>query len=148
MTTRPRLVLHVDDDPQICGMVRARLAREGFDVLSLTDPRQALTDLEESGARVVLLDIDMPHVDGLTLLRKIKVHDGGIQVIMLTAVVAMTSVLESLRYGAEACFFKPIVDVLPLAEALHDAFRKNARWWHSLDELSALKRQGQESVEV
>jgi hypothetical protein len=59
---------------------------------------------------------------------------------MLTSLVTMTTVLQSLRWGAEACFFKPLLDVNPLVEALYDCFRKIDRWWITLEELSRQRK--------
>ena len=136
----PIPVLHIDDDPQITRIVAARLAREGFQVTPLNDPTRAIDALVHGLYRIVLMDIDMPQINGLELLGRIKAHDGGIQVVMLTGLVTMTSVLQSLRLGAEACFFKPLDDVEPLVDALRDVQRKLQRWWTTLDELSRQRK--------
>jgi DNA-binding NtrC family response regulator len=133
-------ILHVDDDPQFTRLIARRLHSRGFDVTPLHDPRQTIAELAGGHFRVVLMDIDMPQGDGLALLREIKAWDGGVQVIMLTGLVSMTTALQSLRWGAEACFFKPIDDVQPLVDALHDAIRKTQRWWVTLRELSQRRR--------
>jgi DNA-binding NtrC family response regulator len=78
----------------------------------------------------------MPHVDGLQLLADIKRHDGGIQVVMLTGLVTLSSALRSFRLGAEACLFKPIDDFGPLVESIHRTFRKIDGWWWTLEQLS------------
>jgi len=67
---------------------------------------------------------------------EIKAYDGGIQVLMLTGVTSMNSLLQSFRFGAEACLFKPLNDYQPLCNALEDTFRKIDRWWDALEELS------------
>jgi DNA-binding NtrC family response regulator len=85
---------------------------------------------------MVLLDIDMPDVDGLQLLADIKRHDGGIQVVMLTGLVTLSSALRSFRLGAEACLFKPMEDFGPLVEAIHRTFHKIDGWWSTLEQLS------------
>jgi len=141
MANTQRLVLHVDDDPQVCRIIQRQLSRRGFEVTSINDPRRVLEELLKSEYRVVICDIDMPEIDGLELLRQIKQQDGGVQVIMLTGLVTMTSVLRSLRLGAEACLFKPLTDVGPLEVALEDAFRKLDRWWGTLEELSQRRRE-------
>lgn len=140
-----RAVLHVDDDPQFTRAVAARLAISGFDVRTLNDSRRVLDELAREHYRVVLLDIDMPYFDGLEVLRQIKSYDGGIQVIMLTGIVTMAAVLQSLRTGSEACLFKPVRDIEPLVGVIDDAFRKLDRWWLALDELS---RRRQKEVEL
>jgi CheY-like chemotaxis protein len=87
---------------------------------------------------VVLLDIEMPGKDGLTLLREIKLRDSGIQVTMCTGMVSMQTVLRSTSLGAEGLLFKPLSDVKKLSEAVSISFRKIEKWWESLAEWKAI----------
>jgi DNA-binding NtrC family response regulator len=139
-----RTILHVDDDRLMLTIVRQRLEAEGFEVVSLDDPRQAIPTLLDRNCRVVLLDVQMPHINGLELLSQIKKYDGGVQVIMLTGLVSMNTVLESLRRGAEACLFKPVLDFDPLHEALTATFVKLEHWWTTLAELNRRRLQERE----
>jgi CheY-like chemotaxis protein len=125
----------VDDDPQITRLVEAHLESFGFEVTAIHDPREVIQNIPKLEQRVVLLDIDMPRINGLELLKELKSFDGGILAVMLTGIVTQTTVFRSLRLGAEACFFKPLTDPLPLVDALTDCFRKLDRWWNTLDEL-------------
>ena len=136
-------ILHVDDDPEITRLVAKRLEGHGYELTSLNDPRLALAELARSQQRLVLLDIDMPHITGLDLLRSIHTDFGGTQVIMLTGLVTMQSVLQSFRYGAEFCIFKPITDMAPLLEAIERTFWKIDQWWIALEHLSQEKREGE-----
>ncbi|PQO42966.1 hypothetical protein C5Y93_24910 [Blastopirellula marina] len=128
-------VLHVDDDPQILRLVHRQLSSAGFEVISLDQPEKAMKTLVDSSIRVCILDIEMPRINGLDLLRDIKQYDGGIQVVMLTGLVTLSTVLDSMRFGAEGCLFKPVDDFEPLIETLRAAFAKNARWWSALHDL-------------
>jgi len=139
-----RRVLHVDDDPQILRLFENRLKKEGYEVFSLDDPTKTLDTLLNIDCRIVLLDIDMPGINGLQLLDQIKAYDGGIQVIMLTGLVTMTTVLESMRRGAEACFFKPLDDIDPMLEALEQTVTKVKRWRGTLEDL-LVRKKGNES---
>lgn len=134
-------VLHIDDDPQVTRIVNRQLSLRGYEVTSLNDPSLVVDYLLENECRVVISDIDMPGINGIELLQQIKRQDGGVQVIMLTGLVTMTSVLRSLRLGAEACLFKPLTKVDPLDQALQDSFRKLDRWWNTLEELSQRRRE-------
>jgi DNA-binding response OmpR family regulator len=135
-----KTILHVDDDPQLTRLVAQHLRPLGYEVTSLNDPTQALQVLSESHHRLVLLDIDMPHVNGLDLLRQIKHAYGGSQVIMLTGLVSTQTLLQSYRWGAEFCIFKPLTSVAPLLEAVEAVFRKIDHWWSALEELSRQRR--------
>jgi DNA-binding NtrC family response regulator len=132
----PRQILHIDDDRDVTSLVAEYLKDHGYAATAINDPREVILQLPKHQERMILLDIDMPHINGLDLLKQIKAFDGGIQVVMLTGLVNMTTVLQALRWGAEACFFKPIIDVAPLVEAFDDCFRKIDRWWTTLSELT------------
>ena len=144
MMNNSRTILHVDDDPQMTKFISARLEQHGYQTVSLHDPALVMKEVIQNKFRVILLDIDMPGQNGIELLDEIKIYDGGIQVVMLTGVVNMTTVLKSLRAGAEACFFKPVDDIQPLVEAIDDIFRKIDRWWNSLEDLHARKQSDKE----
>jgi DNA-binding NtrC family response regulator len=135
MSNNARMILHVDDDPQILKIVAKRLEKKGIEVLSMNSPDDVIASLVRTGCRVVLLDVDMPGKNGLDVLKEIKKHDGGIQVLMLTGLVTMDSALRAFRLGAETCFFKPITDYDGLIEALDAAFDRLDRWKGVLKEL-------------
>ena len=129
-----RTVLHVDDDPAILKIVQRTLDNNGIQVVSIQDPLKAISAIAELGARVVLLDIDMPSKDGLTLLHEIKRFDAGIQVIMCTGMVSIGTVLQASSLGAEACIFKPIYDLDEITTAVDRAFERIDRWWIALQD--------------
>jgi len=142
-TKLEKKVLHVDDDPAILKLVAHTLTARGYEVVSLTDPEVAVREIFQKAIRVVILDIDMPKKDGLTLLREIKQRDGGIQVVMLTGMVSMGTVLQATRFGAEEFVFKPIVDISDVTVAVDRCFAKINRWWHTLHEWMERKKETQ-----
>jgi len=90
-----KTVLHVDDDPAILAIVKLALEKKGYRVISVSDPTTVIDILLKTGIRVAILDIEMPEMDGLTLLREIKQRNIGIKTIMLTGVVSMSTVLSA-----------------------------------------------------
>ena len=141
-----REILHVDDDPQITRLVAAQLAPYGYHVEPLGDSTRVIDELVHGKQRVVLLDIDMPDVNGLEVLHRIKEYDAGIQVIMLSGIVTLSDALQALRGGAEACFFKPVEEIEPLVEAIEGAFRKIDHWWEALRDLTRRKSERTQPV--
>jgi len=127
-----KTVVHIDDDPAILKIVQRNLEIHGIHVVPIQDPLKAIDTITQLGARIVLLDIDMPGKDGLTLLEEIKRFDAGIQVIMCTGMVSLNSVLRATSLGAEACIFKPINDLNEITIAVDRAFEKIDRWWIAL----------------
>lgn len=146
---RPRrTVLHIDDDRSMLHLVRKRLELEGYQVISLEHPDRLIEVLLQHDCRVVLLDVQMPTQNGLDLLSQIKQYDGGIQVVMLTGLVSMNTVLESMRRGAEACLFKPVRDFNDILHALSTTFEKLDRWWQTLEELSRRRSEERDIASV
>lgn len=139
-TRGQHIILHVDDDPQFSRIVERRIRKLGAEFIAISNPFEAINQIVAKNVRLVLLDIDMPGKDGISLLKEIKAHDSTIQVIMLTGLVTMGTVLSSYRQGAEACLFKPLTAIQPLIEALEDSFRKLDRWWDSLHALSQQRK--------
>ena len=135
-----RTILHVDDDPQFTQIVAHLLQHRGYDVVSLSDPQEALGELVRHGYRIVILDIDMPGVDGIELMRQIKEFDGGIQVIMLTGLVTLSNAMAAFRRGAEACYFKPLESVDELCRSIDATFQKIEHWWGALNNLTKQRR--------
>lgn len=128
------IVLHVDDDQAMLDIVRMSLQKRGYKVISISDPTVALKTLAECAARVVILDIDMPIKDGLTLLKEIKQRDAGIQAVMLTGMVSMGTILHATGLGAQECVFKPVKELREVGDAVDRCFANIERWWSALRE--------------
>ncbi|NPA48398.1 MAG: response regulator, partial [Thermodesulfobacteria bacterium] len=73
-------VLVIDDEEGFCELFESLLRKEGFEVHTTTDPQEGLELVREGEIDIVFLDLRMPDVDGLTLLKSIKQHDENIVV--------------------------------------------------------------------
>ena len=135
-----RRVLHVDDDPSLLKIVHHRLKAFEIETIPCERSSEIADRLIEADCRTILLDIDMPSPDGLEVLRQLKQNDGGYHVVMLSGLVRMNIVLEAMRRGAEAFFFKPIEDIAPLADALDACFDRQQHWGEVLTELKRRKQ--------
>ena len=109
-------VLIVDDEEGIRTSLGAYLSLEGYTVEVAEDGYRALEKLRQSKFNIVLLDINMPGMDGLETLKAIKGLDFSIQVIMITAYSTFDKTMKSLEYGATDYILKPFED---LKEILH-----------------------------
>ena len=114
-------VLHVDDDPVTTRVIAVQLRKFGINVTAVNDPFEAMSCLRRGNFGLVILDVDMPGIDGFDLLEQIKQYDSDIRVVMLTGRATTNTVIRSRQKGAEACFFKPLANVGALADAIQNA---------------------------
>ena len=90
-------ILIVDDEPRIRELIREHLEHEGFQCEEATDGSAALAALAASGADLVILDIMMPFVDGMTCLREMRKRKIDTPVIMLRHAARNTTSLRAWR---------------------------------------------------
>ena len=107
-------VLVCDDQKDIVQALRIYLQPEGYEVFEAFDGQQALEMVHKENIQLVLLDIMMPKMDGITALRKIR-EFSNIPIILLTAKSETEDVVEGLNAGADDYITKPFVPAQVLA---------------------------------
>ena len=103
-------IMVVDDDPAILKLLDRLLASEGYDNTDLIqDPRDVITRYKEEQPKLVLLDINMPHMDGFEVLQQLKSLNGNLMppVIVLSAQNDQENLLRALSGGARDFITKP-----------------------------------------
>lgn len=101
-------LLIVDDEIEICEFLKSFFEDRSFKVATAGDGAQALDQLTHFHPEVVLLDIQMPGMDGLKTLKKIKEMYPKVRVIMVTAVETEMKIEEAMRLGADNYITKPL----------------------------------------
>jgi DNA-binding response OmpR family regulator len=99
-------VLLADDDADLLDLMTYALRREGYTVLAAIDGKQALHRFETDRPDIVLLDVNMPKINGFEVCRRIR-HDNETPVIMLTASDEEDDVVRGLQLGADDYVTKP-----------------------------------------
>ncbi|MCJ2164506.1 MULTISPECIES: response regulator [unclassified Pseudodesulfovibrio] len=134
----PIRTLLVDDEDSFRSTLGKRLTRRGVIVEQAGSGEEALEKLEEFQPDVILLDVKMPGMDGLTALRKIKSASPQVEVVMLTGHANMEIAIEGMELGAFDYLMKP-VEFEELLYKLEDAFTRKKR----LEERLAAKTNSQ-----
>jgi DNA-binding response OmpR family regulator len=108
-------ILVVDDDPAVTSVLRRGLSYEGFVVDTASSGKEGLTIARDRPPDMVVLDIMMPDLDGLEVLRRIRSADPRLPVLMLTAKDAPSDQVEGLKSGADDYVVKPFTFEVLLA---------------------------------
>lgn len=100
-------ILVVDDDPSVTSVLKRGLAYEGFAVDTAASGEDALALARERPPDLVILDIMMPGLDGLEVLRRLRAADPQLPVLLLTARDAPADQVRGLMEGADDYVVKP-----------------------------------------
>ena len=99
-------ILVVDDDAKIVALLRAYLEREGFQVITAGDGREALAAIEKEEPLLIVLDVMLPEVDGMAVLRRVR-QESDVPILMLSARGAVADRIQGLAEGADDYLPKP-----------------------------------------
>lgn len=116
-------VLLVDDEEDFLRTIIKRLAKRGLRAQGASRGEQALAMLAEEPRDVVVLDVKMPGMDGIEVLKRIKEGWPTTEVIMLTGHASIDAAMEGMGCGAFDYLMKP-ADLEDLLYKLEDAYRK------------------------
>ncbi|MBN2406363.1 MAG: response regulator [Elusimicrobia bacterium] len=119
-------VMIVDDELEICRLFEVILSNEGYEVDTAISGDEALEKLDYVKFPVIMMDIMMPGITGLELLKKVKTLYSDIQVIMVTTSSSIKDVERALKLGAFAYLTKPIKrdDIITAVKQAYENFNK------------------------
>lgn len=100
-------ILIVDDDPNIRAICEDILSEEGYGIEKVGSGKDALEMLSKKTFKIMLSDIQMPEMDGITLLKESRKFYPYMEVILMTAYGGLPSAIEAIRFGAYDYMTKP-----------------------------------------
>jgi CheY-like chemotaxis protein len=117
-------ILVADDEPALLNILKKHLSKKGYSVLTAGNGLEVLTLLESKEVQLIILDLNMPRMGGLNLLRKIRQLKGAPQlpVVILTAYVSPSSAREAMQLGAIEYLTKPF-DLVQLTSVVREALK-------------------------
>lgn len=118
-------ILFAEDEPALREVTVKRLKAEGFGVDGCRDGREALDYLDSTDYDVVILDIMMPGIDGLTVLRTLRSRGNTVPVMLLTARDAVADRVGGLDAGADDYLTKPF-EFAGLTARIRALLRRNS----------------------
>lgn len=123
-------IITIDDDPIVRTLTKKTFTNLGFEVITAADGFEGLQAIFDNQPDIILLDIMMPIIDGIEVLKRIKATPSisDIPVIMFTAVSDGEMVVESSKYGAAGYIVKPFqssVLIQKVEELLKKKYQKS-----------------------
>jgi len=105
----PKKILAVDDERHIVRLVQVNLERQGYQVVTAFDGKEALEKIESENPDLVVLDVMMPYMDGFEVLQTIRKNPNtrDLPVIMLTAKAQDADVFRGWQQGVDCYLTKP-----------------------------------------
>jgi DNA-binding response OmpR family regulator len=126
----PARILVVDDEVDLAAILANRLRRAGYEVTIAADGLAGLEAIGRERPDLAVLDVQMPRLDGLETLRRLRASEAGgrMPVIVMTANAEPADRARALDSGADACLAKPFetADLLARVRDLLDARRGDA----------------------
>ena len=130
LPSSPIEILIVDDDPTVARLIEAVIAHrfgEQIRLKTVADPQAAREWLESEIVDLLLTDLEMPGMNGLTLLRCAKRRNAWTQVFLITGHSTLNAVVDAMDMGATDYLLKPVRET-ELVEAVGQAIRRLERW--------------------
>jgi len=119
-------LLLIDDDQNFLSVTKKRLAKRGYNVLTASSGFEVFEKLQTQNIKVVILDVKMPGMSGIEILKEIKKNFPLVQVIMLTGVPTVGCAAECLKFGALNYLIKP-VDIEEFLQKIKEAYEQGQR---------------------
>ena len=104
----PKRLLIVDDQVDILLFLKDRLERCGYQITTAENGEEGLNIIDREPIDGILLDLEMPVMDGITMIKHLQHHLPRIPIIAMSADQAGTSLIEAISNGAQDYLFKPI----------------------------------------
>ncbi len=101
-------ILVVDDETDACYLIKEYMEEKGYDVIVSYNGEDALEKVKNLEPDIMLLDITMPGIDGMEVLRRVRQFNDKIGIIMVTGINDESKAKEAIKKGADDYITKPI----------------------------------------
>jgi len=121
-------ILIVDDEEAVGSLLKEYLKPQKYVVETSLTAKEALEKVKDKKYHIVVIDIELPEMDGIELLIALKKYDPMTQIIMMTESSTMDKILRSLEYGANDYMLKPFKSEDDVLVMIDYSVLKLERW--------------------
>lgn len=108
LSEEKKKILIADDEPEVCALLKDFLTRKGFNPVVVNSGEEALQRISQENPSIVLLDINMPGMDGLMTIKKIKETYGHVGIIVITGMGEANIAEAAIGLGVYDYIVKPV----------------------------------------
>lgn len=121
---KKKCILVVDDEVKICGIIQKVLSQEGYHILTAFSGEEALKKLKKTPVDLILVDLKMPAMDGLEMLKQARAIQKNLRAVLLTAYGTASSARDAMALGVYDFLTKPFDNQL-LKKVVKEALGAN-----------------------
>jgi len=107
---KPFHVLIIDDEQVICDACEMVLLQEGHSATSVTNGRGGMNAIRQGVYDILLLDMKLPDIDGMEILKMVQEEQPGLCTIVMTGYSSISNAVEAIKQGADEYLAKPFTD--------------------------------------
>lgn len=121
-------ILIVDDDKAVGNLLKEYFKSQEYAVDTSLSAVEALEKVKNTKYHIVMIDIEMPQMEGIELLKRLKKYDPMTQIVMMTESSTIDKILRSLEYGANDYIIKPFKSEDSVLTMIDHSVKKLERW--------------------
>ena len=128
-------ILIVDEEEVVLCALKKPLEQEGYIVETAQSGTNAFEKVKSDKYHIVLINVVIPDMDGLELLKEVKKYDPMTQIIMMAECSTMDKILSALEYGANDYIYKPLKKPEYVISVIDHSVQKLERWREAIVEI-------------
>ena len=127
-------LLIVDDETSIRSLLKEHLSKLNFDILTAENGEDALRKLEEHKVDIIISDIIMPCMDGVELVKRVRIEHPIVRIIMMTGYVNIENLLICVQNQVDTVIFKPFNSLDEFTVSVEKSLKHLKHWQDKLKE--------------
>ena len=132
--SKPGSILIVDDETSIQTLLKEHFSKEGHTIYLAGNGQEALELLEEHKIDIIISDIIMPKMDGVELVKRVRIEHPITRIIMMTGFVSIDNLLVCVQNQVDTVIFKPFKNLNEFTDAVEKSLEHLRHWQHKLNE--------------